>query len=417
MNTLPFFKVRRLLTTLFTLILTLCANAQGNGGAPSLADVVRHEVDYHDNMTTTDSDYSPANAPAIEFLEGSHVVNYIVYKKGDTVHGVTKFKNYNNFAVSYAATPEGTPKLVSPAVNAVVEATYGAITEEVTGLTYSITSGSSGILAANGGTASISWTVTGVPDYLCAGRMFLPVKLILHDLDQEFTWHNHEDLAGVYLSRMVTTPVDTMSIPWGDFAYHVGLWGWGATSQAEAHSYLVYGVHYSERHFYERNVYNPEGGVRFFKLILQEFRMKELLTDLNVGYLYMDCQDFSGMLGYALECNGLNISLGRVRPNSDVDFETTSVCRAGYDSTILSNYENMGFVFHQIINMSDAASDAALSYRYNLSGGTHLNPVVAWAMPGYWQGASQGLGVCRTPYTSTHKASLWTTNWEISDLV
>ena len=409
--------VRRLLTTLCTLILTVCANAQGNGGPPSLADVVRHQVDYQDNMTTTDSDWAPANAPAIEFLEGSHVVNYIVYKKGDTIHGVTKFKNYNNFAVTYAATPEGSPRLVSPAANAVVEATNGAIKEEVTGLTYNITSGSSGTLAANGGIASISWTVSGVPDYLCAGRMSLPVKLILHDLDQEFTWHNHEDLAGVYLSRMVTAPVDTMSIPWGDFAYHVGLWGWGATSQAQAHSFLVYGIHYSERHFYRRNVYDPEGEFRFYQLAAQEFRMKELLTNISVGNLYMDCQDFSGMLGYALECNGLNVSLGRIRPNSNEDFETTSVCRAGYDSTSLSNYENMWFSFHLTINLSDAASDAALSYRYNLSGGTHLNPVVAWAMPGYWQGASLGLGVCNYPYPSTHTATLWTTNWEISNLV
>ena len=208
-----------------------------------------------------------------------------------------------------------------------------------------------------------------------------------------------------------------MAIPWGDFAYHVGLWGWGATSQAQAHSFLVYGIHYSERHYYEPNVYDPGGGPRFFKIGLLQFRMRDLLATLKVGYNYMDCQDFSGMLGYALECNGLNVSLGRVRPNGYNGFETTSVCRAGYDSTSLSNYENILFSFHQTINISDAASDAALSYRYNLSGGTHLNPVVAWAMPGYWQGASQGLGVCLNPYTSTYVSSLWNTNWEIYNLV
>ena len=391
--------VRRILTTLCAFALTLLANAQVGGGNPSLIDLVRHQVDYQGNMTTTDSDYSPNIAPAIEWLESSHSVNYIVYKMGDTIHGVTTFKNYNNFGVTYTATPEGSPRLVSPAPNAIVEATNGVFTHEEYGLTYTITSGASGSLAANDGTASISWTVTGVPDHLCAGQMFLPVKLIIQDLDQEFTWRNHDELAGVSLSRMVNSPVDTMTVPWGDFAYHVGLWGWGATTQAQAHENLVYGIHYSERHYFRRFYYDAGDHVFFFDVPNQAklFWMSDyegqvgLIHSLAVNALtIMDCCDFAQILGFALDANGIENSCKQYehtyRPIWGTAFSTTPVCRSGDDSTIPGNYHSVDFNFHMVVETeSEFRSDASNSYKFKHDGTLHMNPIDRWSMPDYWQ--------------------------------
>jgi len=43
--------VRRILTTLCALVLTVFANAQSGTGNPSLIDFVRHQVDYKDNLS------------------------------------------------------------------------------------------------------------------------------------------------------------------------------------------------------------------------------------------------------------------------------------------------------------------------------------------------------------------------------
>jgi hypothetical protein len=409
--------VRRILTTLCAFALTLLANAQVGGGNPSLIDVVRHQVDYQGNMTTTDSDYSPNIAPAIEWLESSHSVNYIVYKMGDTIHGVTTFKNYNNFGVTYTATPEGSPALESPAPNAIVEASNGLITHEEYGLTYTITSGASGTLAANGGTASVSWTVTGVPNYLCAGMMYLPVKLILQDLDQEFTWHNHDELAGVSISRMVSSPVDTMSTPWGDFAYNVGLWGWGATNLDQAHQFLVEGIHYSERHYDSRVNYDHDHpNFYVFAALAADllFDMKALIASLNQFiWTTLDCQDFASVLSYALEANGRAATISplapSVQPPGDGLFETTRLCPAGTDSTIDTHFVHYRFSFHMLcMTPEDKVSDAAASYRHNLSGGNHMNPVYIWGLPNYWQLNPSGsliVGLAEDPYPMTYNTT------------
>ena len=320
-------------------------------------------------------------------------MDYIVYKMGDTVHGVTTFRNYNNFAVTYTAQPEGAPRLVSPVTNAVFWASGGFITEETTGLTYTITSGASGTLSANGGTASISWTVTGVPNFLCAGRMFLPVKLILQDLDQEFTWHNHDELAGVYLSRMVSSPTDTMTIPWGDFAFEVGLWGWGATTKTQAHQFLVDGIHYSERHAESRVAYDSDHYVFYTPNVnpsLITFHMggsTGFLASLQNNYwTIMDCQDFASVLNLSLECNGITSDMGRLQRMFGAVLVTNDLCPAGTDSTNTANYDVEWFNFHVVVRIGESArSDACSSYLTNLSGAMHLNPVFLWSFPGYWQ--------------------------------
>lgn len=423
--------LRSLIVVLVMVLPAVSAVAQVGGGGStslnSLQDFVRHEVDYQGNMQTSDAKFSPGLAPSIEWQEGLPSVDYIVYKMGDTIHGVTKFKNYNWFGIYVTGVEvHGSPKLVSPAANAVVSASGGTVTEEIRGLSYAITNVAPPYVGP-GGTLSVSWTVSGVPNHLCAGRMSLPVKITGYDDEFGMPFANYEELAGVKLSRMVSTPVDTMATPWGDFAYHVGLWGWGATTQAQAHQNLVYGIHYSERHFDHILYYSYEDGSKYFIPefnttlgIYTSFAMTDLMNDLaTIAVIPMDCHDFSGVLAYAIEANGMDAQCRGVETVTEFpqypDIFTTDLCRAGLDSNNLINYTQKEFSRHVVVTLTNHSevSDASMAYRWALSGILHVEPVYGWTTDSdWWQSwgsaiTQQYVGFCVFPQPASRNMLLW----------
>ncbi len=241
------------LLSLAILLTSAVSFSQVIGTPPSMTNISITQIDYQNNIPATDSEWMnlspPQNHPPIERYSlpvgiGWNV-KYIVYKKGETISGITTYTNEQARAVNWTLGVEN-GKLISEADN--FSQDWGIFFEE-TPLSYTITSATSGTVAA-GGSFDVSWTVTNAPNYLCAGWMSLPVTLYLIYADEESPqlYVNHSDLAGINVSIMVAQPVDKMNVPWADFTYEVGLWGWGAMSTSEAQEYLVYGIHYSNRH-------------------------------------------------------------------------------------------------------------------------------------------------------------------------
>ncbi len=368
------------------------------------------QIDYQNNIPATDSEWRnmnpPQDHPALERSTppsgNGWNVNYIVYKKGQTISGITTYTNEQPRAVNWSLTVNS-GKLISEADNFSQE--WGIFFEE-TPLTYTITSATSGTVDPYG-SFDVHWTVTNAPNFLCAGWMALPVTLNLtyvDDFAQQYV--NLGILAAVNLSIMVDQPVDTMSIPWADLTYEVGLWGWGATSTSEAQEDLVNGIHYSNRHLMRgRLMYDFESMVYTTpRIVGTTFDVTSLVRNLhNYPEIVGDCNDFAQLLCLAFEANGINAAVKLLQYSfrngvTDFGFYTNLMCRAGFDdSTVISTYKENSFNLHMVVApdglAGDACSDASSSYRHNLSGGSHLNPVNRWPLPNYWSLQISGITV------------------------
>lgn len=403
---------------LFTLF---CVPANAQFEEPSLLNFWRSSVDFQGNIPAKSAQFPNGN-PAIEELNtdpfpGGHYVTHVVYKKGDEIHGVTKFYNDNFSPFTYVATPTQAT-LTSPSANQVIE--NGGPLNEVKNISTTITSGASGVIPAYG-TVTIEWTLNGVPNHLCAGHLSVPVRFDIFDPINFTQYVNYDLLGTVTLAIMTANPVDTMSVPWADFAYHVGLWGWGATTTSEAYEKLVDGIHYSERHYFKRNIYDPESP-RFYQYPIQErpyfrFDMTGLLSRLEIGNIAMDCQDFSSVLSYAVELNGINGELRRFQSQSGSGgFDTSPVCKAGNDSKNDLYYLSIPFNFHVALKALSRISDSAVSYKHNLLGQIHKNPAFNWSLPDYWQ-TSAGFGLCLWPLNTTYNFPVYNNDRQITFLI
>jgi hypothetical protein len=408
----------------------VCAFSQPNGGNPggiaSIPNFDRESIDYQGNIPATDSGWNGAAHPTVEcFLPEIGVswnVDGIVYKTGETIHGTTVIRNNNFEALNYTTT--NVPgAFISPASN---DDVANGTLYETRGVTYTITSGSSGTISGYG-TATINWTATGVPNYLCAGQLALSIKFNLSYVDIGGSYVNQVALANTKLAIVTDNPVDTMQRPWADFAYEVGLWGWGATNQASAHAALVNGIHYSNRHAFNRLQYdytvqnyyfsaNPNRQYNIFKMraFIQDIRMDAVVTG--------DCKDFASTLGYVLECNGINSTLTMLR---DVNggLSTNPMCPAIEDSTDINSYSSFNFNFHMLTKTNlNEISDCSSSYFHNLSGTTHFNPVHVWLLPDYWQkripfnNPYLTVGLCESPNPATLNMTIANIDWQAQTL-
>ncbi len=398
------------LLSLAILLTSAVSFSQVIGTPPSMTNISITQIDYQNNIPATDSEWMnmdpPQNHPSLERWNppsgNGWNVSYIVYKKGNTIFGVTTYTNDQTRAVNWSlAVNSGS--LISEADEDLLE--WGFLYEQRS-LSYSVTSATYGTVAP-GGTFDVNWTITNAPNFLCAGWMSLPITLNLTYADEEFPqqYVNQDSLAGINLSIMVDQPVDMMSTPWADLTYEVGLWGWGATSTSQAQEYLVNGIHYSNRHWMRgRFVYDA---ITFrYCANPSAFLVGKLVGHLHSRlYVDMDCNDFSQLLCLSFEANGINAGVRRLQYSlGDGNFFTNLMCPAGYDSTMISLYKEFPFNLHMVVapdgmvvapdgSSGSACSDASSSYRHNLSGGSHLNPANRWPLPNYWRREINGITV------------------------
>ncbi len=410
-----------------------------------MTNITVTQIDYQNNIPATDSEWRnmnpPQDHPALERCSlpfgVAWNVNYIVYKKGNTIYGVTTYTNDQTRAVNWALTVNS-GSLISEADEDLLQ--WGFLFEERP-LSYSVTSATSGTVAPDG-TFDVHWTVTNAPDFLCAGWMSLPITLNLTYADEEFPqqYVNQDSLAAINLSIMVEQPVDMMSTPWADLTYEVGLWGWGATSTSQAQEDLVNGIHYSNRHWVRGRLVYDSQKKRYTipRSTGFEFDVSELVKDLhNELYVYGDCNDFSQLLCLAFEANGIDAGVRRLQYSlGGGAFFTNLMCPAGYDSTMISQYEEFPFNYHMVVapdgmvvapdgSSGNACSDASSSYWNNLFGGSHQNPVNRWDLPNYWTRQIIGITVGlanrpidpAVPLGTPHDANLAAINYQATQLI
>lgn len=241
-------------------------------------------------------------------------------------------------------------------------------------------------ITGQGGTDTATMTLSGVPDYVTRG--YLQIELEAKE-GQSTIWSTDglETWQKVFLT--LDTPCGHMDEPWADVLDQATNWALSADSVSEAATGCTVGLFDASQFICNLH----ETGIPSKCFDWQEdeedeeydekFLLTYVVTHTNIEANCVDVSTYNSIC-----MNALGVSASLSRQFGSASFATNLVCPIGSDRTADGNYELVPFGMHQQVHLTgDKVYDAALSFKYDLSGSTSKSPAVNEDLgpPGYWQ--------------------------------
>jgi len=242
----------------------------------------------------------------------------------------------------------------------------------------------------SGGTATVTLTLTGFPNFVTLGALTLPFTCsssytsLGGDLGLRIYQLNGEPLGAGYGLQV---PV------WTNVLEDACLWATGKSTEADCRWWCTFKLFHSMVFVYDFThphyvVWNdstdpPSRG----------FRLKDLFVNRGTppnSWTNGDCQDVSTYLQIALSSIGVSIYTFQLvaAPNyiETTRFKTNRLCPIGSDSAFESQYVPWLFDMHQPCLAGEGLTyDATLAHWMDPNGASFRNPPMAWHLEQYWQ--------------------------------
>jgi len=245
----------------------------------------------------------------------------------------------------------------------------------------------------SGGTATVTLTLTGFPNFVTLGELTLPFTCsssytsLGGDLGLRIYQLNAEPLGAGYGLQV---PV------WTNVLEDACLWATEKSTDADCRWWCTFKLFHSMVF-----VYDPDNNPVYVKFdtdqhgpAIRFFDLKEFFSDrLSPPYSWVngDCRDVSNYSMICLSAIGvsLNTFLAYATPaySEPQPFITNRLCGIGNDATISSNYSFYDFNFHSIAVTSSPqiVYDATCAQWMDFAGASYQNPPMGWGKPQYWQ--------------------------------
>ncbi len=335
------------------------------GAAEALQPLTIVRVDYLANIPMTDRNVFPAVFPLVErdYWSLPVPVEVVTYRRTDTI-GV-RITVYNSNAV---------PTLGTFVFN---DAKYAWREIE-----YALGSYTQSITVPALGTADVTVTLNGMPNFVADGTFFANVDIVPTSgafMDSSL-WER------IFLTEAL--PTGLQAVPWLEVLSDACSWAGGqAGGQAAVARDVTFGLYWSlvfvyygyAPQYYSADV--VDGQVVYLLKKLFEDRASPPLL-----WAYGDCQAVSGYLHIALASVGLGSALEKEWPTGRSGLWTNPICPIGSGgSAPPANYASTAWVFHQVALFNGNVYDSCAAQVYDLSGAVYANPPSAWSPNGYWQ--------------------------------
>lgn len=307
----------------------------------------------------------PASYSAVEVAEGLPTVPAVAWVRGGTRQVQVTFRN-----------PSATPHTVGVVTDA------GSYTDFTTSSIISVAASPTSLNFAAYGEATVTYTLTGLPNYVAKGTLQVPIEFT-NPISGYPTGFSHT----VYLTY--STPSSLQSTVWTNVLDDACTWAFTKTTAENCREETT-------RSLYRSGVflYNPNGLFYTVAALDSEsldyevrYRLKGLFADRAIASLLSgDCRDVSNYLLTMWQALGVSGSIKLVADNSDtLAFETHPLCGIGNTWTDPTNYIKYSFNFHQVTMSGTDVYDVAAAQLTNLTGGAYNDTPIAWPLSGYWQ--------------------------------
>lgn len=379
----------------------------GGGGSPPLSNhpgVYIDQRDFQGNRTTTERTIFPDPHPALEYSFTTNLVTkvtHVAYTKGSTITAQLRFKNDTDFPFS------GNLNFISARL------ACPGLPSGTEYLPLTISSSQSSLALPPHGTASVTVTIGGAPNYIAVGGLEVKYSLILMKNpgpDQEGPYENGTGQSGwenwVRVCLLDSTPIGLQAVPWTDFLEYTCRCAFGASGTTQVLSEMTKGI-FSGNRCLPNNRLHYGGAAQYWPLgptatTGGTFNLTYFLTRINdpaTWYIKSgDCADFAGLLHLALLAHGTQTECQRYRSEFTEMFQTWPLCPAGTVPSIIGqplggqhgSFGIQAFRFHVVVkHMGQSIYDASNAYYFGPTGDNWLQPVIAWNTATFWQQASQ----------------------------
>lgn len=276
-------------------------------------------------------------------------------------------------------------------------------------------------LPANGESAPIPLTITGVPNYVAVGQLEIkydmPLTKAPGQTGNNGTQGNFHGWERIPL--IDAAPVGLQETPWADLCEYSCRWAFGYSGATNVRRELTRGLHYSNRAPWNQTRYDPN--VPRFFMSNDGFYTLNLTLFLNfmgdpwqyqwweVRWTTMYCADYAAVLQQSMETQGIAGScdflewIGGPHSFPGGTFYTWPMCPAGTDASQQGNYRSYGFGWH-LVNRSDGLRfDSVASYYYlcDPQGSLWKDPAWEWPLDDHWQSDPGLFGLAFGPITCT----------------
>lgn len=348
---------------------------------------------YYHPAGTYDAD-GEGTHPTIEYnaTPGSanpHEVEGGTYVRNNTVTIEVTWRNDNTFPVS-GTVQALTPKLMVP------NPTPGNPTaRDTVNLTVSPSGTTNVSLAANGGTASVTYTLSGVPNYVVTGDLDVSYQLLTTGNGSNYL--NLGALTTEYLCVADASPTGIQAIPWVEFMQHACRWAHGSSGNTTVREEMTRGMNRSRRDYPYAFTYSPMAGPQFLQYNEEygemQLKLRKFLLDLEDSTypgVTMQCNDFAQVLAAATNAVGHGSHVHYLEPLSPhTEFITHGLCPPQRAYTNAGNYEPYQFSFHMVTGDSAATTanryDSTASYLIDYNGDAWFDVAFNWPMVEFWQ--------------------------------
>ncbi len=351
----------------FASISFFCFSLAGGGSAYATALALEPltigRTDFLNNLPATNRYLFPGAYPSVEQdIWIPHAHDVVVYRRTDTISIELTIANTNPIPTV------GTFKFIN-----------GVFTRG-SGQSYNLAPVTQGITVPAEGTATVTVTLSGMPDCVTVGALLADVVI-------EPTYGMWLDSGlGYTVFRTESTPNWLQSTVWIEVLSDACYWAEGQTGGAAAVARdVTFGLNYNvvyvwdggPSHYFKKDMF----GTNYF--LLKKF------FDNRADYPHWtngDCKDVSGYLEIVMAAIGLvGHELQQEWPFDLDEMLTNPLCPIGDDMTLIANYRQLRWVFHQIARWSGNVYDACASLVFDLNGDAYMNPPAGWNTDGWWQ--------------------------------
>lgn len=311
-----------------------------------------------------------------------------VYVKGSTVSVVCSFTNdVSNVTFS------GTVYMDAAYMDVVYLGTPA-------GTTYNLNPGSfsQAITIAPLGTTNVTINLGTLPDYVACGRLYARIWLVGNiGPNPGYSWGSPSTYSPLeFLYVIKGDSLGAMGVPWTevlDDACRMSVFQDTDTECAAACTYYLFW-----NQIFAYNLGTPGvPTVYIYDSTPWGMNLSDFFLDRRgVGYEYYgtsnyvdgDCIDVSFYNQLMLSALGISSGCRQmfcIVSNSPVDFVTNQIVPMGSDATDPDLYIRVPFSLHQQTYLGSNAYDAALAFKYDLSGSLYNDPAQGWPVAGYGQ--------------------------------
>lgn len=242
------------------------------------------------------------------------------------------------------------------------------------------------------GTASFSFTLSGLPSYVCYGDVYAGLQLtganFASDGSGGQTNSNGQSFA-CHLYKVMSSPTSFMSSPWADVLNFSCKFADSQTSQSLVAQKCTEGLWGSGLFLYNGQATNFVDLGLTSQAKVGKYELKKLFSQYASANQAQpaDCRDISSFLQLCLLSHGISCTLnqlwdGQVSNGSEVSFYTNPIRACGQGS-----YNNTGWFFHQVVEIAGSVYDACAKQHVDLSEKTFNDTPNGWSESGYWQTA------------------------------